>query len=311
MFRRQCNLPSWAFPESVSKGYFIITWKLMRMLVFLVLPSWEADRAFLLHLIWLLTAWKPSHLSQWLTLRPHQILLWKLREAQRKLCSTFSFWEKSNQLLEDGIYRAGKQRWKGELRRECLVNPIRHSCCIPLSAAQEKQAGCGGSESAPLHVFESWHWRLLHNPDPCSCASSAALLTLAAAPAFYAGFETKQNVSVAEEGMRDVRIVRYFYKVAHLWDRYLQRTQLNKSDLKSILWSTCSSHFKVSEINQNNEPGSFVFLIERAQYSSLTQTPSHYCQNSTALELQKKCAVEGWGCCSPRCILWEWLALLA
>lgn len=115
------------------------------------------------------------------------------------------------------------------------MNPIRHSCCIPLSAAQEKQAGCGGSESAPLHVFESWHWRLLHNPDPRSCASSAALLTLAAAPAFYAGFETKQNVSVAEEGMRDVRIVRYFYKVAHLWDRYLQRTQLNKSDLKSIL----------------------------------------------------------------------------
>lgn len=67
------------------------------------------------------------------------------------------------------------------------------------------------------------------------CASPAALLTLAAAPAFYAGFETKQNVSVAEEGVRDVIFVRYFYKVAHLWDRYLQRTQLGKSDLKSIL----------------------------------------------------------------------------
>lgn len=66
------------------------------------------------------------------------------------------------------------------------------------------------------------------------CASSAALLTLAAAPAFYAGFESKQNVSVAEEGMRDV-FVRYVYELAHLWDRYLQRTQLNKSDLKSIL----------------------------------------------------------------------------
>lgn len=38
----------------------------------------------------------------------------------------------------------------------------------------------------------------IHTP----CASSAALLTLAAAPAFYAGFETKQNVSVAEEAMR-------------------------------------------------------------------------------------------------------------
>lgn len=71
----------------------------------------------------------------------------------------------------------------------------------------------------------------IHTP----CASSAALLTLAAAPAFYAGFETKQNVSVAEEGMRDVIFVRYFYEVAHLWDRYLQRTQLNKSDLKPIL----------------------------------------------------------------------------
>lgn len=47
-----------------------------------------------------------------------------------------------------------------------------------------------------------------------SCASSAALLTLAAAPAFYAGFETKQNVSVAQEGMRYVIFVRYFYKVA-------------------------------------------------------------------------------------------------
>lgn len=72
----------------------------------------------------------------------------------------------------------------------------------------------------------------IHTP----CASSAALLTLAAAPTFYAGFETKQNVSVAEEGIiRDVIFVRYFYKIAHLWDRYLWRTQLNKSDLKSIL----------------------------------------------------------------------------
>lgn len=48
------------------------------------------------------------------------------------------------------------------------------------------------------------------------CASSAALLTLAAPPAFCAGFETKENVSVAEEGLRDVIFVRYFYEVAHL-----------------------------------------------------------------------------------------------
>lgn len=72
----------------------------------------------------------------------------------------------------------------------------------------------------------------IHTP----CASSAALLTLAAAPTFYAGFETKQNVSVAEEGIiGDVVFVRYFYEIAHLWDRYLRRTRLNKSDLKSVL----------------------------------------------------------------------------
>lgn len=64
--------------------------------------------------------------------------------------------------------RAGRQRWKGELRRECWWIPSEIPCCISLSAAQENQAGCGGSESAPLHVFESWHWRFLHNPDPHS-----------------------------------------------------------------------------------------------------------------------------------------------
>lgn len=92
-----------------------------------------------------------------------------LREAQKKLCSgpIFSFWEKSNQLLEDGIYSAaavwgwGQEAEAGE-KESSLGNawwiPSEILCCIPLSAAQENEAGCGdGSESAPLHIFDSWH----------------------------------------------------------------------------------------------------------------------------------------------------------
>ena len=62
---------------------------------------------------------------------------------------------------------------------------------------------------------------------------------MAAAPAFYAGFEAKPDVSTAEEGVRmfvkrDVLFVRRD-KIACQWDRYLQGMQLNKGDLKSIL----------------------------------------------------------------------------
>lgn len=100
---------------------------------------------------------------------------------------------------------------------------------------------------------------------PCaSLQLCSTLMTMAAFPAFYAGFVAKQNMSMAEEGVRmfvkrDVTFVRR-YEVACQWDRYLQRMQLNKDDLKSICWSTCSSHFKVNKANENNEPRKFVCI---------------------------------------------------
>lgn len=153
MFRRQCHLPRWAFPESVYKGYFIITWKLMRVLVFLVLPSWEADRVFPLHLIWLLTTRKLFNLSQWLTLRPHQILLWKPRElhwGKPKGSSVqdpsfpfgrsqTSFWRMGFTALLLSVGE-GRQAEAGEgqsSQGNAWWIPSEITCCIPLSAAQE------------------------------------------------------------------------------------------------------------------------------------------------------------------------------
>lgn len=268
MFSRQCNVPRWAFPEPVYKGYFIITWKLMRVLVFLVLPSWGADRAFPLHLIWLL---KDENLfilvsdspqghtksscgnqgngtegnTEEALFRTYLFILGEVKPA-------FGGWDL--QLCCCLWVRAGRQsRWKGELSKECLVNPVRDSLLhsplllrrMRLVVVAVNQLPCISLCRGTRDSFVTQ----IHLP----CASSAALLTLAAPPAFCAGFETKENVSVAEEGLRDVIFVRYFYEVAHLWDRYLQRTQLNKSDLKSILWSTCSTLKSVKQIKIMNQ----------------------------------------------------------
>lgn len=125
MFRRQCHLPRWAFPESVYKGYFIITWKLMRVLVFLVLPSWEADRVFPLHLIWLLTTRKLFNLSQWVTLRPHQILLWKPRELH--------WGNPKGSSVQDRLFLSGEVkpafgRWD-----------LQRCCCLWVRAGKQRQ----------------------------------------------------------------------------------------------------------------------------------------------------------------------------
>lgn len=51
-----------------------------------------------LHLIWLLTAQNPFNLSQWLTLRPHQIILWKPSELH---------WGSSEEALFSCLQRKG------------------------------------------------------------------------------------------------------------------------------------------------------------------------------------------------------------
>lgn len=47
------------------------------------------------------------------------------------------------------VKRRAQQEMPGESRK-------RFPAAFP-SAAQENEAGCGGSESASLHIFVSWH----------------------------------------------------------------------------------------------------------------------------------------------------------
>lgn len=83
----------------------------------------------------------------------------------------------------------------GESHQRFLLRfPLR---CSELGAA------CGGSESAPLRISRIMTLEIPFVTQTCTpCASlqlCSALTTTVAAPAFYAGFEAKQNISMAED----------------------------------------------------------------------------------------------------------------
>lgn len=153
-----------------------------------------------LRLIWLLITQEPFNLSQWVTLRPYQIILWKQSELHRgkprgssvQLCakkrqdpsfpvarSQASFWRMgfNSAAAVCGQGEARRGGWNQELTGACLVNLIRDLLLwSPLCCSGELRAGCGGEWiCSSAYLMNYGTGGSLCNPDLRSLCQLAAL----------------------------------------------------------------------------------------------------------------------------------------